>query len=61
MRESNFIASRLRVAEFMTADPITIPEDATAGEAVQLMLKYMISGLLVAKKEYTAIIERSLR
>jgi CBS domain-containing protein len=47
MWESNFLAARLRAAEFMTADPVTIPEDATVGEAAQLMLKYMVSGLPV--------------
>lgn len=47
MWESNFMAARLKASEFMTADPVTIPEEATVGEAAQLMLKYMISGLPV--------------
>ncbi len=47
MWESNFLAARLKVSEFMTADPVTIPVDATIGNAAQLMLKYMVSGLPV--------------
>jgi CBS domain-containing protein len=47
MWESNFMAARLKASEFMTHDPVTIPDDATVSEAAQLMLKYMISGLPV--------------
>jgi CBS domain-containing protein len=45
--ELNYLLSRLRVEEIMTPNPITIPPDATIGEAAQLMLKHKISGLPV--------------
>lgn len=45
--ELNYLVNRLTVAEIMTRQPITISQDATIGEAAQLMLKNMISGLPV--------------
>lgn len=45
--ELDFLAARLKISEFMTREPVTISQDATIGEAAQLMLKYMISGLPV--------------
>lgn len=39
--------SQLVVAEIMTAGPITVTQDATVGEAAQLMLKQRIGGLPV--------------
>jgi len=47
MWELDFLAAQLKVSEFMTRQPITIAQDATIGEAAQLMLKFMISGLPV--------------
>lgn len=45
--ELNYLLSRLRVAEIMTPDPITVRPDATIGEAARLMLEHKISGLPV--------------
>lgn len=47
MWELDFLAARLKVSEFMTEEPVTVSQNATIGEAAQLMLKYMISGLPV--------------
>lgn len=59
--EINYLVSRLRVDEIMTPRPFTISEDATLGEAAQMMLKYKISGLPVvnANGELTGIITES--
>ena len=38
---------KLTVAQIMTPDPITVSQDATVGEAAQLMLKNRVSGLPV--------------
>lgn len=59
--EINYLVSRLRVDEIMTPRPFTISEDATLGEAAQMMLKYKISGLPVvnASGELTGIITES--
>jgi CBS domain-containing protein len=51
MWELDFLAARLKVAQFMTRDPITVLPDATIGEAAQFMLKNMISGLPVVDAE----------
>jgi acetoin utilization protein AcuB len=45
--ELNYLVTRLRVAEIMTRNPVTIRPEATIGEAAQLMLRNMISGLPV--------------
>ncbi len=45
--ELNYLVTRLRVGEMMTRDPITVSQDATIGEAAQLMLRHMIGGLPV--------------
>ena len=45
--ELNYLVNRLKVAEIMKRQPITISQEATIGEAAQLMLKNMISGLPV--------------
>lgn len=45
--EVNYLVSRLRVEEIMTPRPYTISEEATLGEAAQMMLKHKISGLPV--------------
>lgn len=59
--EINYLVSRLRVDEIMTPRPFTISENATLGEAAQMMLKYKISGLPVvnASGELTGIITES--
>lgn len=49
--EVNYLVSRLRVEEIMTPRPFTISEDATLGEAAQMMLKFKISGLPVVDEE----------
>lgn len=45
--ELNYLVNRLHVGEMMTRDPITVSQDATIGEAAQLMLRHMIGGLPV--------------
>lgn len=47
MWELNYLVSRLKVSELMTRDPITVSQDATIGEAAQLLLRHMIGGLPV--------------
>jgi acetoin utilization protein AcuB len=49
--ELNYLVTRLRVAEIMTRNPVTIRPEATIGEAAQLMLRNMISGLPVVDPE----------
>jgi len=51
----NFLVTRLKVSEFMTPNPITISPDTTIGEAAQIMLKEMISGLPVVDDEGTLV------
>lgn len=45
--EVNYLLARLKVDEIMTPRPFTISEDATLGEAAQMMLNYKVSGLPV--------------
>lgn len=45
--EINYLISRLKVEEIMTPRPITISQDATLGEAAEIMLEHKISGLPV--------------
>jgi acetoin utilization protein AcuB len=45
--EVNYLLSQLRVEEIMTPRPYTVSEDATLGEAAQMMLAHKISGLPV--------------
>ncbi|MCB9418328.1 MAG: CBS domain-containing protein [Ardenticatenaceae bacterium] len=49
--EMQYLMSQLVVAEIMTADPLTVLQDATVGEAAQLMLKQRIGGLPVVDTE----------
>jgi CBS domain-containing protein len=49
--ELNYLVTRLRVAEIMTRNPVTIRPEATIGEAAQLMLRNMISGLPVLDEQ----------
>jgi acetoin utilization protein AcuB len=43
--------AQLCVSEIMTADPVTVSPDDTIGEAAQLMLNHMISGLPVVNHQ----------
>jgi acetoin utilization protein AcuB len=45
--ELNFLMDRLTAKDFMTPHPITIPLDATIGEAARLMVEHKIGGLPV--------------
>lgn len=45
--ELNYLLARLKIAEIMTADPVTIRPEATIQEAAQLMMDKKISGLPV--------------
>lgn len=45
--ELNFLLNKLHVRQFMTPEPVTVPENATIGDAAQLMLTHRISGLPV--------------
>lgn len=45
--ELNYLLAKLKIAEIMTPDVITISQEATIGEAAKLMLDHQISGLPV--------------
>lgn len=45
--ELNYLLAKLRIAEIMTRDVITVSQNATIGEAAKLMLDHQISGLPV--------------
>jgi acetoin utilization protein AcuB len=45
--ELNYLLAKVKVSEIMTPNPITVSQNATIGEAAQLMLNNMISGLPV--------------
>lgn len=45
--EVNYLLCQIEVEEIMTPRPYTISEDATLGEAAQMMLAHKISGLPV--------------
>lgn len=49
--ELSYLMPHTTMKEIMSRDPITIAPDATIGEAAQLMLKNMISGLPVVDDE----------
>ncbi len=49
--EINYLIARLRVEEIMTPRPFTIREEATVGQAAEMMLKYKISGLPVVNEQ----------
>jgi acetoin utilization protein AcuB len=49
--EINYLLAKVRSSEIMTADPVTIYQNATIGEAAQLMLNNMISGLPVVDSQ----------
>jgi acetoin utilization protein AcuB len=45
--ELHYLIAKIRIEEIMTRDPVTISQDATIGEAAQVMLEGKISGLRV--------------
>jgi CBS domain-containing protein len=45
--ELNFLLAKVKVSEIMTRDVMTVSQNATIGEAAQLMLDNQISGLPV--------------
>ena len=47
--ELNYLLDRLTAKDFMTPNPITIPSDATIGEAARLMLEHKVGGLPVVE------------
>ena len=47
MWEVSYLLAQLPVEEIMTPDPLTISEDATLGEAAQLMMAHKVGGLPV--------------
>ena len=49
--ELNYLMDRLTAKDFMTPDPITIPLDATIGEAARLMVEHKIGALPVVEKD----------
>lgn len=49
--EINYLISRLRIEEIMTPRPFTIRQEATLGEAAEMMLKYKVSGLPVLNEQ----------
>jgi CBS domain-containing protein len=51
MWELNYLISKLCIKDLMTANPVTIRQSATIGEAAKLMLEYKVSGLPVIDKE----------
>jgi CBS domain-containing protein len=49
--ELNYLISNLKIGQIMTPNPITIPQDATVGEAARLMMENKISGVPVVDGE----------
>jgi CBS domain-containing protein len=49
--EVNYLLARLKIAEIMTRNPVTISADETIGQAARLMLDKKISGLPVLDRE----------
>jgi acetoin utilization protein AcuB len=45
--ELNYLLANLKIADIMTPNPITVPENSTIGEAADLMLEHKVSGLPV--------------
>jgi arabinose-5-phosphate isomerase len=56
---TNHEIGRCRIDEVMTKKPITIRDDSLAGEALQILQKYMIDDLVVvdAKKRPVGLID----
>lgn len=53
--EENYLLCQIEVEEIMTPRPYTISEDATVGEAAQMMLAHKISALPVVSEDGTLI------
>jgi acetoin utilization protein AcuB len=49
--ELHYLIAKIKVNKIMTHDPITVSQDATIGEAAQVMLDKKISGLPVVNGE----------
>jgi CBS domain-containing protein len=49
--ELNYLLAQLQVEKIMTSNPLTISEEATIGEAAQVMLDKKISGLPVVNSQ----------
>ncbi len=45
--KTTHLMAQIRVAQIMTRDPVTVSQDATIGQAAELMLRFAISGLPV--------------
>lgn len=53
--EMHKLVADIQIAEFMTRNPITVRQDATIGQAAQLMLERKISGLPVVDDKGTLV------
>ncbi|MCA9921659.1 MAG: CBS domain-containing protein [Anaerolineales bacterium] len=53
--ELNYLLANLTLAKIMTADPITIPVEASIGDAARIMLENRVSGLPVIDNNGTLI------
>lgn len=49
--ELHYLIAKIKIGEIMTPDPVIISQDATIGEAAQVMLDNKISGLPVVNGE----------
>ena len=49
--ELHYLIAKIKVREVMIHGPITISQDATIGEAAQVMLDYKVSGLPVVNRD----------
>ncbi len=49
--ELNYLLAKLKVKDFMTANPITVTPNTTIGAAANLMWKHKISGLPVVNSD----------
>lgn len=53
--ELNYLLSKLKIAEIMTANPYTISPEATVREAAEIMLTKKVSGLPVVNDAGTLV------
>jgi CBS domain-containing protein len=49
--EMNDLLAKLKIAEIMTREPASVPQDASIGEAAQIMLERKFSGLPVVDEK----------
>jgi acetoin utilization protein AcuB len=49
--ELHYLIGKIKIDEIMTPDPIAISQDATIGEAAQVMLDYKVNGLPVVNRD----------